>query len=519
MNINAMKNVLSVLLVTGVLLIMDGCGKSEGEAHKLGNLSVSFWVEPDPPAVGENEFKVKVKDAGGLPVTDASVGIKYFMPAMAGMPAMESEIEAEHSAEGLYSVILNLSMGGTFPWNITVTVDRNGEDPVSGQWRVTPGKKGIPFLSSGGVESQGSAKMMEMDEGSSTDMSEQDSIAGGKLSKAPTFVITSYQQQLIGVKKDTVRIRKLKSIIKTVGYVVRNENLISSVNMRFGGWVDTLYIKYIGQKVLKNEPLMSVYSPDLVEAQEEYLQLFGAVNIVSFPSVEGPEKSNWQRNDLKRSTELKLRLLGMTDEQMTGILERKRPDLSVLIYSPRTGYIVEMNTIEGSFFKPGTDIYIIADLSSVWVYAEVYEFEVPLVKEGQEARIYLTYDSGTTYEGKIQYIYPSVDQDTRTVRLQLEFSNPELKLKPGMYVDVEIEVDAGEGITVPRSAVLSTGMRHIVFVDRGNGRFEPRDITVTTRSNEYYMVSKGLKEGEIVVTSANFLIDSEAQMRGVLKHM
>ena len=151
--------------------------------------------------------------------------------------------------------------------------------------------------------------------------------------------------------------------------------------------------------------------------------------------------------------------------------------------------------------------------------AEVYEFEAPLVKEGQEARINLTYDSGRTYEGKIQYIYPSVGQDTRTVRLQLEFPNPDLKLKPGMYVDVEITVDAGEGLTVPRSAVLTTGTRHLVFVDRGNGRFEPRDITIATRSNEYFLVSEGLAEGEVVVTSANFLIDSEAQMRGVLKHM
>ena len=519
MNINVIKYVLTAVLVSSVLLVMGGCGKREGEAHKLGNLSVSFWVEPDPPSVGENEFKVKLTDAGGLPVTNASVVIKYFMPAMAGMPAMGSELEAEHSSEGLYSVILNLSMGGTFPWDVTVTVNRKGENPVSGQWRVTPGKKGTPFLSSGDGDSQDSMEMMEMDESSSMDMGEQDNMAVSAQSNAPTFVITPYQQQLIGVKKDTVRIRKLKSIIKTVGHIARNENLMSSVNMRFGGWIDTLYVKYVGQKVLKNEPLMSVYSPDLIEAQEEYLQLFGTVEILSFLTAENTGKSNGRNNNLRRSTELKLRLLGMTDDQMTGILKRKRPDLSVLIHSPRTGYVVEMNIMEGSYFKTGTDLFIIADLSSVWVHAEVYEFEAPLVKVGQVARIYLTYDSGTTYEGKVQYIYPFVDQDTRTVRLQIEFPNPELRLKPGMYVNVEIAVDAGEGITVPRSAVLTTGTRHLVFVDRGNGRFEPRDISVTSRSNEYYLVSEGLKEGEVVVTSANFLIDSEAQMRGVLKHM
>jgi len=279
MKTNAIKYVLTAVLVTGALLVIDGCGTKEGEAHKLGNLNVSFWVEPDPPSVGENEFKVKLTGAGGQPVTNASVGIKYFMPAMAGMPAMESEIEAEHNVEGLYTAILNLSMGGTFPWNVTITVDRKGEDPVSGQWRVTPSKKGTPFLSSGGVASQGRMNMTTTDEGSSMDVGKKDNIAESKQSKAPTFVITPYQQQLIGVKKDTVRIRKLKSIIKTVGHVARNENLISSVNMRFGGWIDTLYIKYVGQKVLKDEPLMSVYSPDLIEAQEEYLQLFEAVKI------------------------------------------------------------------------------------------------------------------------------------------------------------------------------------------------------------------------------------------------
>ncbi len=519
MNINAMKYVLIAVLVTSLLLIIGGCGKSEGEAHKLGNLNVSFWVEPDPPSVGENEFKVKVTDVSGQPVTDATVGIKYFMPAMAGMPAMGSELEAEHRAEGLYTAILNLSMGGTFPWDVTITVNRKGKSSVSGQWRVTPGKKGTPFLSSSGGASQGSMEMMKMDEGSSMDMGEQDNTAVSTRSKAPTFDITPYQQQLIGVKKDTVRVRILKSTIKTVGHVARNENLVSSVNMRFGGWIDTLHIKYVGQKVLKDEPLMSVYSPDLIEAQEEYLQLFGTVEILSFLTAESSEKSKWQRNDLRRSTELKLRLLGMTDRQMAGILKRERPDMSVLIHSPRTGYVVEMNTKEGSYFRPGTDLFIIADLSSVWVHAEVYEFEASFVKKGQEARISLTYDSGTTYKGKIQYIYPFVDQDTRTVRLQIEFPNPELRLKPGMYADIKIEVDAGEGITVPRSAVLTTGTRHLVFVDRGNGRFEPRDISVISRSNEYYLVSEGLKEGEVVVTSANFLIDSEAQMRGVLKHM
>lgn len=519
MNINAIKYVLTAVLVTSALLVIEGCGKREGEARQLGNLNVSFWVEPDPPAVGENEFKVKLTDAGGQPVTNASVGIKYFMPAMAGMPAMGSELEAKHSAEGLYSVILNLSMGGTFPWDVTVTVKRKGEGTVSGQWRVTPGKKGTPFLSTGGGASRGNMEMMDMDEGSSMEMGEQDNIIVVKENMAPTFGITPYQQQLIGVKKDTVRIRKLKSTIKTVGHVARNENLVSSVNMRFGGWIENLHIKYVGQKVLKDEPLMSVYSPDLVEAQEEYLQLFGAGKTVSFLTVESSEKSKWQRNDLRRSAELKLRLLGMTDEQMTGFLKRKRPDLSVLIHSPRTGYVVEMNTMEGSHFKPGADLFIIADLSTVWIHAEIYEYEASLVKEGQEARIYLTYDSGTTYVGKVQYIYPSVDPDTRTVKLQIEFPNPQLKLKPGMYADVEIEIDAGEGITVPRSAVLTTGTRHLVFVDRGNGRFEPRDISIASRSTEYFLVSEGLKEGEVVVTSANFLIDSEAQMRGVLKHM
>ncbi|MCH7819343.1 MAG: efflux RND transporter periplasmic adaptor subunit [Candidatus Marinimicrobia bacterium] len=519
MNINAIKYVLIAVLVISALLVTDGCGTKEGEIHQIGNLNVSFWVVPDPPSVGENEFKVKLTDAGGQPVTNASVGIKYFMPAMAGMPAMGSELEAEHNAEGLYSVILNLSMGGTFPWDVTVTINRKGENPVSGQWRVTSGKKGTPFLSSSDGASEDGMEMMKMDEGSSMEMGEQDNIMVGKKSKALTFGITPYQQQLIGVKKDSVRIRKLISTIKTVGHVVRNENLISSVNMRFGGWIDTLHIKYVGQKVLKDEPLMNVYSPDLIEAQEEYLQTFGAREIVSVLTAESSGKSKWQRNDLRRSAELKLRLLGMTDEQMKGILKHKRPDLSVLIQSPRTGYIVEMNTMEGSYFKTGTDLFIIADLSSVWVHAEVYEYEASYVKIGQEARIFLTYDSGTAYVGKVQYIYPSVNLDTRTVKLQIEFPNPDMRLKPGMYADVEIEIDAGEGITVPRSAVLTTGTRHLVFIDRGNGRFEPRDISVAGRSNEYYLVSEGLKEGEVVVTSANFLIDSEAQMRGVLKHM
>ena len=220
-----------------------------------------------------------------------------------------------------------------------------------------------------------------------------------------------------------------------------------------------------------------------------------------------------------KSSRDRLLLWGISNEQIKMIRKSGIPSLLLAFFSPVDGYVVRLNAMEGRKVPEGTDLFVIADLSSVWVQVDIYEYELPFVKVGQTAEITSAYDPEIHYTGKVDYIYPILESKTRTAKIRLVFPNPELKLKPNMYADAKIRVDLGKNLTIPETAVLNTGTRQLVFVDKGNGRFEPREIQVGLKADHRYLVLKGLKENEIVVKSGNFLIDSEAQVQGVLQAM
>jgi Cu(I)/Ag(I) efflux system membrane fusion protein len=487
------------LRITSILIGMwiagiglAGCGSSKPPGQSVGDYIISFQISPDPPAVGTNMFTVNLTDASGSPVTGATVKIRYSMPAMAGMPAMGDEVQARRTGDGEYKAEIDLGAGGKFPWDVTIQVIKDQTTLVTSQWQITPGTKGVKFVSAEGAGTTRPAQT--------------------KSSSVQTVNVPLYQQQLIGVQRDTVRLMATAKTIRTIGHVAYAETQVAAINLKFSGWIEKLYADYTGKFVRKGEPLFDIYSPELVSTQEELLQsLHGALGAAS----NGSER----RNSLRQSVRNRLLLWGISEEQIEEIAREGAPKLTLTFYSPITGYVLEKNALQGRYAKAGTDLYTIADLSTVWVHADIYEHELSLIRVGQKAVIRLPYDPSAEYRGKVDYVYPTLQNRTRTARIRLVFPNPDLKLKPDMYADVEIEADQGEGLAIPASAVLNTGLRQIVFVDRGNGRFEPRAIKLGPKAGRYYVVLEGLKEGEVIVKSGNFLIDAEAHVQGVLETM
>ncbi|MFQ5650821.1 MAG: efflux RND transporter periplasmic adaptor subunit [bacterium] len=533
-----LSGLFDALLLISALLIFNGCGDVEEAFQKAGDHTIALTVSPDPPAAGLNTFKVRVKNAAGRPVTSATVHVHYSMPAMAGMQAMANDTEARHVENGLYEAQIDLGAGGMFPWEVKVEVVEGSTVLAVTQWQVTPGTKGVKSASAEGgalgpaevdyytctmhpsvkVKKPGTCPICAMDlvpvyqagAGPQT---------GAKDKQVRTVNIPLYQQQLIGVQRDTVKLRPVAKTIRTVGHVTFNERKIAAVNLKFSGWIEKLYVNYTGQLVTQGQPLFDIYSPELVSTQEEYLlALMGSSQQRRTTNSSSGNGDN-RKNSLLKSVRERLLLWGISEKQMTQIEKAGAPRLKLTFYSPISGYVLEKNTLQGRHAKEGTDLYTIADLSEVWVLADIYEYELPFIKVGQEASIRLSYDPGANYTGRVDYIYPTLQARTRTAQIRLVFPNPDLKLKPDMYAEVEIAVNEGEQLTIPETAVLNTGVRQLVFVDRGNGRFEPREIKLGVKVGRAYAVVEGLAAGEVVVKSGNFLIDAEAHVQGVLQTM
>jgi membrane fusion protein, copper/silver efflux system len=325
-----------------------------------------------------------------------------------------------------------------------------------------------------------------------------------------TVQISPEKQQLIGVKFGTVEMRPLEKVIRTVGRVDYDEKRIVTVSPKIGGWIEDLYVDFTGRFVSKGEPLLTIYSPELVSAQEEYLIALRAKKDLaksSFPEVAG------SGNSLAESAKRRLKLWDISEDQIKALEESGQVKKTLTLHSPFSGFVLEKAAYNGMNVMPGIALFKLADLSVVWLYADIYEYELPFIRVGQQASVQLSYIPGEIFTGKAIYIYPSLNPETRTAKVRFEIPNPNGKLKPEMYANVEIKVHLGQKLTVPEGAIIDTGIRQLAIIDKGNGYFEPRDVKVGSKVEGYYEVIKGLKAGERVVTSANFLIDSESKLK------
>jgi Cu(I)/Ag(I) efflux system membrane fusion protein len=298
--------------------------------------------------------------------------------------------------------------------------------------------------------------------------------------------------------------------------VQMDEENISRVHVKIAGWIDKVYLDYVGKLVEKDQPLFTLYSPDLVSTEQDYLiARKGQEYLSKAPNADAVLGAN----SLLRATRDRLQLWDVSDAQIHKLEETGKVERTTTLYSPIKGFVINRAAFAQSYVKPETDLYEIADLSTVWVSVDIYEYEAPYVHIGQSASMQLSYFPGKTYRGRVSYIYPTVDPKTRTIKVRLEFPNQHYELKPDMYADVELGINYGKQVVVPSEAVLNSGTRQVVFIAKPDGYFEPREIKVGDQFDGQYAVLAGLKPGEKIVASGNFLIDSESRLGAAMQSM
>jgi membrane fusion protein, copper/silver efflux system len=310
--------------------------------------------------------------------------------------------------------------------------------------------------------------------------------------------ITPTQQQIIGMTYDTVQLRHLKPTIRTVGRVTTDERREAEITFRVDGWVEKTHVNETGVTVRRGQPLVTIYSPDLVSSQEDYLVSLRRGN-----------------NNVANRGRERLRLLGMPESEIQHLEEKDEALLEVTLTAPFDGTVLKKNVRDGIKVMPGMMLYEIADLRHVWLMADIYEDDLPFVSVGQQVEFSLQGNPGNSHNGRVTFIHPTVDPMTRTLPVRIEVPNPNQSIKLDQFGWVTFIDDLGERLSVHRDAVLKTGRRTVIFKELGRGRFEPVEVHLGPLAGNYYEVLHGLEDGDRVVTSGRFWLDAESRLRGI----
>jgi Cu(I)/Ag(I) efflux system membrane fusion protein len=331
-----------------------------------------------------------------------------------------------------------------------------------------------------------------------------------------TVTIDARKRQLLSLKTAKVERGTFGTGIRTVGRVAYDERRVHHVHTRFEAYVEHVAADFTGKYVRRGEVLAHVYSPELFATQQELLLALRAVRALG-PSADATAREGAER--LLDATRQRLRLWEVTQKDIAALEARGEPLRSFPIYAPSSGYVTARTAFHGMKVMPADTLFDIVDLSAVWVLADVYEAELPRVKVGQTGRMTLAYRPGQTWTGKVTYIYPSLDEKTRTAKVRLEFANPREELKPEMFADVVLESAPRTALKVPDDAVLDSGTRKVVFVAKGEGVLEPREVKVGEQGGGAWEILSGLLEGEEIALGASFLVDSESRLASALAGM
>ena len=325
--------------------------------------------------------------------------------------------------------------------------------------------------------------------------------------------LTPQRMQSIGVKTGPVEYRQVHDDIRTTGNVEVDETRLAEVQVRYAGWIQKVYVDSTFKQVRKGQPLLTIYSPELVRTENEYLLAKQNREFLAQSTVPGVASG---AGNLLSSAIERLKQWGIPEREIQELEDTGQVKRELEIDSPASGFIVERNALPTMYVQPGTKLYSIADLSTVWVYAQVFQNDIGRVKTGDSA--FITVDSypGRAFPGRVSFISPQLDQITRSAKVRLEILNTDMKLSLGMFVNVKLDLALGRQLVIPASGVYQSGTRQIAFIDHGDGHFEPREIEVGARAGDDFVVTKGLKAGERVATSANFLIDSESQLQAAM---
>ncbi len=376
------------------------------------------------------------------------------------------------------------------PMHPTYTSDKPGDCPICNM-RLVPVKEGSSGTNAG------------MPSGGAT--------VPGRISVA----ISPEKRQLIGLATTVVEARDLSHTIRAPATVVHDESRLTRVAPRFAGWVRSLQVNSTGQAVTKGEPLFTVYSPELFTTENEYLLTLRNQQLLTNSPAAQRESARTQTESARR----RLELLQVGDEEIRALEHGGHASDELQIRAPFSGHVINKTAVAGKAFMAGESLYEIADLTHLWIRAYVYEYELPAVKVGQKARIIFPYLGNKVFESSVAFIYPHIDPQTRRAEVRFELDNPRHELRPDMWANVEIDQELGRVLAVPSSAVIDTGTRQLAFVDGEDQHLEPRELKIGVKTDDYYQVLEGLKQGERVVTRALFLVDSESQLKAAIAGM
>ncbi len=395
------------------------------------------------------------------------------------------------------------------PMHPTYTSDRQGDCPICGMRLVKKemkekdeNKKIVKRT----MDNKSHAMKMPMD----SEMKDM------KMEESVELEIDPAKQQYIGINTTKVIKKNVNKEIKALGTIAADETMLSHIHTKFSGYIQKVFADYEGKLVKKGEPLFTVYSPELVSTQEEYLLALQAKDKLKgnkFPEINASQEA------LLEAAKRRLELWDITDEQINKLEESRQATKELTFYSPVNGFIIKREAFEGNQVSPEVTLYDIADLSKVWAQVEVYEVDLPNVMVGQNAIVNFPYDNLKPITAKITYIYPIVDPMTRTAKVRLEINNTGFKLKPDMYISANIQSGFGSQIVVPVRAVIDSGERQIVFVKNDEGKFLPKQVGLGPEVGNERVIFEGLEEGEEVVTDGNFLLDSESNLETALRQM
>lgn len=331
-------------------------------------------------------------------------------------------------------------------------------------------------------------------------------------SSAGTVRIDPVTLQNIGVVTETALQRDLVRTIRTNGTIVAAEDAEVKVNARVQGWVETLHVGRTGDQVQQDQPLLEIYSPELVSAQQEFLLALDNHELVRAYG------NNDEANALLEAARQRLRLWNISGSQISRLEQTRRVRRTLTIQSPADGIVLHKNVVNGSAVQPGMDLFRIVDLDTVWVLAQIYETDLPWIRTGNRVRIESAYNPNVSRMGRIDYIYPTVNPASRTVEARIVLSNPDLQFRTDMYVDVVIDgAERSAAVSIPHSALIRTGQRELVFVRVDEGEFQPREVHSGLETDDYVEIRDGLHDGEEVVISAQFLLDSEARLQEAIQ--
>ena len=477
-----------------------GCGRKsqetasvsttrEAAANEAGPFRISIRNRPEIPSVGDNTLTITVQDTLGKPVAGARLEAQIVMAAMGAMPRMESRGEVREGAPGRYEAKYQLQMAGE--WGLHVRIQDAG-GMAEAEYRLSTSLKGATFLG-------GTPPLRAGSPGAGAPIAATDESGAVRIDPA--------RRQAIGVKTEPVQLRELATTVRAAGRVTYDETRRTEVSLKFAGWVRELRVDYTGKPVQAGQALFTAYSPELVSAQQEYLTALG---IAGNGGAGGAAPAD---TELAAAARERLLRWDIRPSQVQAIARAGKPIEALPILAPTSGVVLEKSIVQGSAFTAGQTLYKIAPIHPVWVVASVYPYELSAVRTGMTATILSPFLPEHARQGKVSYIDPYLNPETRTAQVRVVVPNSRGDLKPDMFVDVVLSASLGKRLAIPESAVLYAGDQRVVFVELGDGRFAPRTVTLGAKAGDAYEVLSGLKAGEMVVTSGNFLIAAESKLK------